>query len=392
MQPRRRYPPGVTDRQTTDSQDEPELRDAPPWLMEEMVDGEPALAEAIVRQPISPALTSAVRRAQDRGEPIVVVGCGTSEHAAMAVAALLDEARGPEHGRNSHALARQAFEAALDPIGGGVCIAVTHEGSTRATLDALLAARGAGATTAVITAGADSPAAAVAEHLIATPLVDRSWCHTVGYVSPILAGAVLAASLREDTLPPESSGKILEGVLSAARAQASRVAPAMASADRWLVVGSGVDRIAARELALKIEEGVRRPATGRDLETLLHGHLAACDERTGLVLLALDPSRADERLRRGMQAMAAARALGMPVLLVATRPVEHEPALRLPEPGSGVSPVLGALLTGAAALQVFTLALVHQVGVNPDRIGRERPSHRQAAELIDAAPPVTIGT
>ncbi len=31
--------------------------------------------------------------------------------------------------------------------------------------------------------------------MLVTPLVDRSWCHTVGYVSPLLAGAAIAAGL-----------------------------------------------------------------------------------------------------------------------------------------------------------------------------------------------------
>ena len=51
------------------------------------------------------------------------------------------------------------------------------------------------------------------------------------------------------------------------------------------VVGSGADRGTARELALKIEEGARRPAMARDLETLLHGHFVACGPDTGLIVI-----------------------------------------------------------------------------------------------------------
>ena len=47
--------------------------------------------------------------------------------------------------------------------------------------------------------------------------------------------------------------------------------------------GAAPTGIAARELTLKIEEGTHIPAAFRDLETLLHGHLAGMDERTGLV-------------------------------------------------------------------------------------------------------------
>ena len=73
-------------------------------------------------------------------------------------------------------------------------------------------------------------------------------------------------------------------------AAAEAMAGALAGTDRILTVGSGVDRIAVRELALKIEEGAQLPAAMRDLETMLHGHLAGTDERTGLVLVLADPT------------------------------------------------------------------------------------------------------
>src|SRR5204863_3214307 len=104
---------------------------------------------------------------------LVLTGCGTSEHAAMAGAQLLG------------GTARDAFEASLDPQDGGVLIAISHEAGTEATLAALRAAAGRGARTVLITAlperAPDGPL------VVPTPLRDRSWCHTVGYLSPLLA-------------------------------------------------------------------------------------------------------------------------------------------------------------------------------------------------------------
>jgi len=54
----------------------------------------------------------------------------------------------------------------------------------------------------------------------------------------------------------------------------------LAACARILVVGSGIDYVGARELALKLEEGPRIPAHALQLETLRHGHLAAADART----------------------------------------------------------------------------------------------------------------
>jgi glucosamine 6-phosphate synthetase-like amidotransferase/phosphosugar isomerase protein len=59
-----------------------------------------------------------------------------------------------------------------------------------------------------------------------------------------------------------------------------------------VVAGWGVDLVTARELALKIAEGARLPAVAHDVETLLHGHLAAANRWTGLVLVRPDRLRA----------------------------------------------------------------------------------------------------
>src|SRR5262245_38788168 len=107
--------------------DMPELRDGPPWAMEEMILAEPGLVEPILASPPAAEAAESIRE----GGQVVLVGCGTSEHAAMAGAALLG------------ARSRDAFEASLDPQDGGVLIAISHEGGTAATLAALKAATGA---------------------------------------------------------------------------------------------------------------------------------------------------------------------------------------------------------------------------------------------------------
>ena len=115
----------------------PELRDGPPWAMEEMILAEPGLVEAILASPAAVEAAESIRE----GGPVVIVGCGTSEHAALAGAALLPDAR-----------ARDAFEASLDPQPGGVLIAISHEAGTAATLAAMRAAAANGARTILITA------------------------------------------------------------------------------------------------------------------------------------------------------------------------------------------------------------------------------------------------
>ena len=354
----------MSDDRTWLTADYPELRDGPPWVMEEMILSQRGLPTAILvaADPARDALAEAIRSAAGRGEPVVVTGCGTSEHACMAVAELLRE---PLPGARIES--RQALDAAVAPHRGGVCVGISHDGGTRATLLALEAARGAGATVGVVTAVADSEVAAAAEHIVVTPLRDRSWCHTVAYTSAICAGAGLAGGA--------DSGR-LDAAVDAAiglRPRLTEAAAAVFGERRILPTGFGSSHVSARELALKIEEGARIPATAHQLETLLHGHLAGCDaDRTAVVRFACERRGGELVAHRGQQADAALAAIGIPVAVIG-------PQLGIPEPATTAE----ALVAEAVALQLLTLELAHLAGTNPDLIRREQRPYREAAAAAE---------
>jgi fructoselysine-6-P-deglycase FrlB-like protein len=371
------------------SDDYPELRAAPPWVMEEMVAAEPSLVVPILRHPRAAGLAQLILDVDESGEPIVVTGCGTSEHGAQAVAELLEAALRQRGARGGRVEARQAFEAALDPRPGGLCLAVTHDGETRATLLALEAAHDVGAATAAITANPAGAVVTTADLTLITPLRDRSWCHTVAYVSAILAGAALAAEIAELDLDAEALTAWLREAVAPGEAE-RQIARAIQDLAVLQIVGGGADRVTARELALKIEEGARRPAVARDLETLLHGHFVACGSETGLIMALTDGRGSERRWRRAAMAMDAAARLGMATAAILSPeasqviPSSLTPAGRIVIPdGEDALPPLLALLGGAAALQRLTLALVAAAGVNPDLIRREEAPYREAAAAVE---------
>ncbi|HEX5039460.1 MAG TPA: SIS domain-containing protein [Candidatus Limnocylindria bacterium] len=363
----------------------PPFRGRPPYVMTEMIAAEPALAQRLLHRLAADVavgeLARELRQTAAAGRPLVITGCGTSEHAAMAVAALLDEALA--HGRGWEVVARQALEVALRPPGEGIVIGISHEGGTKVTTEALAAARKAGARTALVTVGRGSPAVAEADVVIATDEQDQSWCHTVGYLSPMLAGVALAAAIRGARTDDLAVRAILD-ITDDAR-PAADVAAGLAGVDRILVVGAGADAITARELALKIAEGARLPATMLDLETALHGHLAAATRWTGLVLVLTDA--ADEPLvhERATRVRAAARALGIPLAAILSEaaavkvPEEETPAGRIVLPHTDRVPGLaGSLLASAVALQLLTERLARARHVDPDTLGREDPAQATA--------------
>ncbi len=368
----------------------PALRDGPPYLMTEMIAAEPALAERMVgrlaKDPAVDRVAEAVRAVASAGRAVITTGCGTSEHGAMALAAVLADALrrgGLPDGRVASA---QAFELAARVPDAGLLLAVSHEGGTWATNLALERARQGGVRTALLTVGGGSPGAQLADDLLLTGEQDQSWCHTVGYLAPLTAGAVLAARVAGHRIDEVAVRALLDAADDAASAEA--VAERLGRCTRVLVIGSGIDFVAARELALKLEEGPRLPAAALQLETLLHGHLAAADATSGLVLVLGDgEGRGGELIERSAAALRAAATLGMAAAaLVAADlgddlPAELTPAGRLAIPLTNHLPrSTGAALGAAIPLQLLAERVARARGVNPDPIGRNDQEQAAAAD------------
>ena len=367
------------------SSEMPRFRSRPPYLMTEMIAAEPALAQRLVgrlrNQESVAALATAIREAAERRAPIVITGCGTSQHAAMAVAELLTEALEPAPGSEVRAV--EALAIVRRPLRDGVLVGVSHEGGTAATNAALEATRAAGGATALITVGRGSPGGALADHVVATDEQDQSWCHTVGYLSPIIAGLVVASRISGSRLDAVALHALLD--VSHEPRAASDVAAGLAGIDRLVVAGANADHVTAREMALKVAEGARLPAEALELETVLHGHLAAATRWTGLVVIATDAVAngfAADRLRRLVDA---ARALSMPTAGLLSEPISAgldeslTPAGRIVLTHTGrVRGVAADLLAPVIPMQLVAERLARARGVDPDTLGRENEAQAAA--------------
>ncbi len=381
--------------------DKPERRDAPPFHMTEMIEAEPGLAARLLTRLADPAgpaarLAGAVRAAAEAGKPILVTGCGTSEHGALATVEILREALRTAGlpWRLGHAgcpIAVQAFEGSLeDWLGGdgGLVIGVSHEGGSWATNRALEQARSSGATTALITVSDRSPGAALADIVVTTDEQDQSWCHTVGYLSPILAATAVGGHIAGAAANGAAARDLLAAGLTAdAARETERLAAALAATSQLIVVATGADRPAARELVLKVEEGTHLPAAMRDLETMLHGHLAGIDGSIGFVLILTETAQAEARAARAAGVLRAVAALGIKAGAIlgaahdASIPADLTPAGRLLVPAAPELPPTAAALIGSAVpLQLLTERLARARRVDPDPIRRDDPTYLRAAD------------
>ena len=205
------------------------------------------------------------------GARVLFTGCGTSFHAALAC--------GP---------AAQALDVVQGLVGeADVLVAISHEGGTRLTLDAVEAFLGE---TWLITGATESTLASAVDHVVvAAPEVEGSYCHTASYTSAIAAGRAL---LGEDvTALPDLVRRELD---------AEPLGPS--EHERFAVVGGAQDIATVLEAVLKLREGAHVAAESHHTEQLLHGHLAAVDPSVRCFVLE-GTGRTAERARDALRAL-----------------------------------------------------------------------------------------
>jgi glutamine---fructose-6-phosphate transaminase (isomerizing) len=257
------------------------------------------------------------------GARVLFTGCGTSFHAALAC--------GP---------AAQALELVVaDAPDADILVALSHEGGTRLTLEAV--ERFAGETW-LVTGEPESPLGRIADHVVvATPELEESYCHTASYTCAVAAGRAL-------------QGEDVSGLADAVARELEADPLGISAHDRFLVAGAGRDEATVLEAVLKLREGAHVAAEAHHTEQLLHGHLAAIDASVRCFVLE-GTGRAADRAAGGIRAL---RELGCDATLV---PTSH--------------PVVDIL-----RFQRLTCDLASARGIDPDLIRRDEEAWERARQ------------
>jgi len=243
---------------------------------------------------------------------IVLVGTGTSLHAAELGAMMLDAA-----GRDARWYPAATWARwSTGPQPGDALLVLSHTGETayaaRARADALAAGVPVVSVTGV---GRGWPEA------IETVAPDESHTYTVSYTATL---AVLARLAHELGAADGSPGQLAQAAAAVRRACADPGTEDVAVPARSLAIaGCGPWGITAREGALKVREGARMLAEGFDTDRLLHGGAVPLTAADGLVLL--EPAADPDGLTAALGS--AAEAEGVPVSVLAAADGDRLPPL-----------------------------------------------------------------
>jgi glucosamine--fructose-6-phosphate aminotransferase (isomerizing) len=253
-----------------------------------------------------------------------MVGCGTSYHAALFGAALLNRS-----GITARAIRASEYDVNTgEPEPGTLFVAVTQSGETADTLGALRQAKRNGIDTIAVTNVVQSTAARIAD----TPLYIRAGPEIGVAATKTFSSQAVMLTMLSQAIADASDGasaiqdidqlltdldrlpEAVEQVL--AQSDAEAVAKHYLGKDAFFFIGRGLGSSVAKEGALKFKEITYEHAEGFASGELKHGPLALVTEDTPIV--AVCARDGEKTVKNAMEA----QTRGAPIIAVA--PSEHE--------------------------------------------------------------------
>lgn len=249
------------------------------------------MLKEILEQPEAAARTiEALQTKRLRGE-LLMLGCGSSYHAALSAVPLAEYCTG----RPAHAITAGEFICSVRTGGRGrTAVLISQSGETADTVSAAREAEKRGWTTFGIANVQKSSLTRACRRCALTHAgPEISVATTKGFTSQTAALAAMLAtgSLREEVRKlPFAIERVLNTDDSAAAAQLFRQGRAA------FFIGRQTDFAVALEGALKLREITYIPAFGLSAGELKHGSISLIEEGTPVVLIHTDPALKDKSL------------------------------------------------------------------------------------------------
>ncbi len=350
-------------------------RDRHPYFMYDAIVAQPDAIRSVIST--QKARCAEVAEVLSRKRRIYVVGIGTSWHAALVGASIMDA--GPE------AFAWNSFEFCVSPprvTADDAVIVVSHRGTKRSSYDALDVANSLGAHTVAVTSTDPGPRILAAHDGIRTVDQEKSAAFTISYTTALTVLAMLnlgvAGRLDDPANGLDAFPQQIADIL-ADEEKVRRVVSEHHERRRFISAGWGANRANAYEVALKIKETSRADCEGFQSEQLLHGPFCSLDSDCLLTLIA----PAGEDRGRCVDLAQAAGELGTPVWALTNRrddDLADAGAITFPLPDC---PAYLMPIASVVPLQLFTYHLALARGTHPDLFQQDDPLQAAARTHYD---------
>ncbi len=346
-----------------------------PYFMYDAIVGQPDAIRSVISN--QKGRCAEVAEVLSRKRRIYLVGIGTSWHAALVGASIIDA--GPE------AFACNSFEFCVSPphvTPDDAVIVISHRGTKRSSYDALDVANSLGAYTVAVTSTDPGPRILVADDGIRTVDQEKSAAFTISYTTALTVLALLNLGMARRLDDPANGLDAFPQQIADILSNEDRVRQVVAENQgrrRFISAGWGANRANAYEVALKIKETSRADCEGFQSEQLLHGPFCSLDAECLLTLIA--PTGEDRG--RSADLANAARELGAPVWALTNRvdtALADAGAVTFPLPDC---PAYLMPIASVVPLQLFTYHLALARGTHPDLFQQDDPLQAAARTHYD---------
>jgi glucosamine--fructose-6-phosphate aminotransferase (isomerizing) len=321
-----------------------------------------------------------VAEAFGKRERLVIAASGSSRHAGLAGAIMLEDLAGiPVDVEYASEYTYRSTHALLNP---GVVV-ISQSGETADTLAALREAKARGLATIAITNNAQSSMAREARASLPTIAgIEKAIPATKSFTTQLAVLYSLSLYLsrfrgRMTQQAAEAHGRqlqripaLLQAALPSWQKQIEQLTPQLLSSSSLLYLGRGVHYAIAREGALKLKESAYLHAEGYPSGELKHGPNALVSKDAPLIMIATaDTSDPDSLVRyaKVLQLMKDMREQGARIIALATEgdtevPRHSDSCLFIPATSDLLSTILEVV-----PLQLLAYTLAISRGIDVDR-------------------------
>jgi len=359
-----------------------EMRKAHPYFLYDAVVEQPKWIEHVFKTQRETLKAAAEAAAGQKR--VLFIGIGTSLNAANVAERWMRE----HSGGRAEARAEQSFEFNHYPLTmskDDVAVVITHTGTTSQSIEAMRAAKKAGALTIAITGQMCGEGIRGADFHVETTDQEVAFAYTKSYTAALAAlGVWILELLGRQKLLKGGSGEAAElekvpALMKEAlklEAQAKEVAPEVGKRQRLVFFGAGTAWATACEAALKFKETSYISAEGFETEEILHGPFSEIDGRGTMVGLLTGDS-ADDRGRNILEAAGELKMLRIAVAApTANRGIAAEHTFVVPEAKAWLAPFLHLV-----PLQLLNYHVGIARGVNPDSGRQDQQAHASAHKI-----------